>query len=576
MITEFYEPKIKLNKYQFLLEVLTSWGVTSYSGVTGGGVIHFLKHLKPLQDMQTETPSFFTISEYVAGFIPLGYYLTGGKIAASVATTGAATKLLTCGLSDAKLHNIPSIYIVPITNKESIGFSTLQDTSVHGSNIVEQLRAELPNSVFILDNPLTMTEQLALAKEQLNYSKPIVLILDNSLINSDMPQLVRTEYQLSNKRSQDFSWFITDLRKASYNKRLVILVGEEMANHRNAAVLTSQLSEVLKAATIWSINGANAISPHNRYGYGYISFGGNDKATELYDSLGETDVLLILGACPDEYTTNLSKFTASHTFFVNDIVDAYGLVDNSLRHVADGIYHQIQVPLEKFVAAFIENAKEQPFLNLPATIAPDDLNNKAFSKPRDGYVNMADLYLRLDKWWPAGSIGVDDVCLAYKDRQYVTQRPNKNIRFFSLYRGSAMGGAFGAAIGAKLSKPHSLVALFTGDGCFRLFAGSLGEAAELGLVIFLLNNETLSIVEQGLQKILPDIPEANYHATVISIDYCKIAKACGWDAIKLKPDLSNLKGILQKISKTKKRSLLIEVPVDPLQILGNNPRLGNL
>ncbi|UFK39063.1 thiamine pyrophosphate-dependent enzyme [Pectobacterium parvum] len=102
--------------------------------------------------------------------------------------------------------------------------------------------------------------------------------------------------------------------------------------------------------------------------------------------------------------------------------------------------------------------------------APHNLNDQTFSSPRLGYVNMATLYQRLDSWWPADSIGFDDVCLAYKDRQYVTQRPHPHIRFYSLYRGSAMGGAFGAAIGAKLARPEHAVFLFTGDCCFRLFS----------------------------------------------------------------------------------------------------------
>ncbi|MGK9128360.1 thiamine pyrophosphate-dependent enzyme [Olivibacter sp. SA151] len=570
------QEKGTLSTYEFLFDQLKSWGVTSYSGVTGGGVIHFLKHLSPLQYPPTEEPSFFTISEYVAGFIPLGYFLASGKIAAAVATTGAATKLLTCGLSDAKLHNIPSVYIVPITNNNNIGFSPLQDTSVYGSNTVEQLKAELPDSVFVLDNPLNIPEQLMLAKQQLDWSKPVVLVLDNTALNGKVSDILPSNDDLSSENATDFSTFISTLRDACFGKRLTILIGEEMARYNNATDLTSRLSESLKATTVWTINGANAVSSSNSYGFGYISFGGNDCALEAFKSLGQDDVLLLLGACPDEYTTNLSRIYASETFFVNGIADAYGLVDNSLQHLVDGAYYQIQGPLDAFVNTVIMEAERVPFANIPGAIAPVNLNTRPFSKPRAGYVDMADLYLRLNARWPQETIAFDDVCLAYKDRQYVTQRPNENVRFFSLYRGSAMGGAFGAAIGAKMAKPDATTVLFTGDGCFRLFAGSLGEVSSLGLVVFLLNNETLSIVEQGLQQLLPNTPDDHYHARVMSINYCQLAEACHWDAVKLRSDLSNLDDILARIGERKNRSLLIEVPVDPLQVLGNNPRLNNL
>lgn len=155
-----FKPKDHLDSYQFIINTLTKWKITLYAGVTGGGVIHFLKYINPLSEVFADHPSFLTIGEYSAGFIPLGYYLGNGRIAAAVATTGAATKLISCGLSDAKLHDIPAIYIIPITGKSTSGFSSLQDTSEYGSNILLQLQAELPDSVFILDSKTTLEEKL--------------------------------------------------------------------------------------------------------------------------------------------------------------------------------------------------------------------------------------------------------------------------------------------------------------------------------------------------------------------------------------------------------------------------------
>jgi len=564
----------KYDYYQFLIDTLKSWGITLYTGVTGGGVIHYLKYLDTLHDTSYGKPEFFTFGEYNAGFVPLGYYLASGKIAAAVATTGAATKLLACGLSDAKLHDIPAVYIVPVSAKNTLGCSPLQDTSIYGSNMIEQLRAELPNSVFVLDDPSILAEQLALAKALLDNSKPVVFVLVNESLNipvDEVPAIPAVApYTVENGRFDDFT---ATFRQAIDGKRLVVLVGEEMTRYADALELTSAFSEQFRAAVIWSINGANAVRRDNPYGYGYIAFGGNDKALNMYDSLGDDDVLMVLGACPDEYTVNLNLFTASHTFFVGNIPKAYGLVKNSLFHIAKGKYYHMHSAIDMVLRSLIDTAKQQPFTNIPAEPAPEDLNNSPFPIPGNGYVDMVKLYQQLDKWWPAGSIGFDDVCLSYKDRQYVTQRPNNNIHFYSLYRGSAMGGAFGVAVGAKLSKPEQPVFLFTGDGCFRLFSGSLGEVSDLGLVVFLLNNETLSIVEQGLIKILPGVPEERYHSALKPVDYCSIARAYGWDAEKLNPDLSNFNDLLVK---KRSRSLLIEVAVDPHQILGANPRLRNL
>jgi acetolactate synthase-1/2/3 large subunit len=576
-ITELDE-QFSPDSYQTIIQILNNWGIRLYAGVNGGGVIHLLKYLDPLDQGAIETPSFLTIGEYTAGFIPLGYYLSSGRIAASVATTGAATKLICCGLSDAKLHDIPAVYIVPVSNGSTAGFSPLQDTTAYGSNIVMQLRAELPGSVFVLDNPITLNEQLTLAREQLDRSKPVVLVLDNeglsiSETDSGFPAAVPD----SAVREDHYpDAFLAAFREEAEGKRVVIFVGEEMARYPNAPELTTRLSAALHAATIWSINGANAVSRDNPYGYGYISFGGNDKAISLYNSLGENDVLLVVGACPDEYTVNFKKISASATFHFSNIPQAYGFVDNSLRHVVEGRYYQMHAPLDSSLRTLIDAASERPFTSIPMEQAPRDLNDLPFDNVRGNYADMAALYQRLDQWWPEGSIGIDDTCLAYKDRQYVTQRPNNNIRFYSLYRGSAMGGAFGVAIGAKLADPDRQVFLFTGDGCFRLFSGSLGEVSNLGFVVFLLNNETFGIVEQGLRKVLPDVGTAHYHSRLDAVDYCAIARAHNWDAVRLAPDLGNLDEILSKVSDGPSRSLLIEVPVDPNQVLGKNPRLKNL
>jgi acetolactate synthase-1/2/3 large subunit len=96
------------------------------------------------------------------------------------------------------------------------------------------------------------------------------------------------------------------------------------------------------------------------------------------------------------------------------------------------------------------------------------------------------------------------------------------------------------------------------------------------LVVFLLNNETFGIVEQGLRKVLPDVGTAYYHSRLDAVDYCAIARANDWDAIRLAPDLGNLEEILSKVNDGPSRSMLIEVPVDPNQVLGKNPRLKNL
>lgn len=560
--------------YEILFDFFHRLNISQFFGITGGGVVHFLKHLLPYST--EDKPNFFTLAEYSAGFAPLGYYVANKKIAVSVSTLGAATKLIMCGLSDAKLHDIPSIYIVPAYDESLDGRASLQDSSKFGSNIVEQLEAECPNNVFVFNNDQNIYEQLDKAEQALKAYKPIVFVLNHSVLSA-LTRYTQTSkpFLVPNNPPEQplLENFLKEFIQSTKGKRVTVLVGEEMTLYANAKDLLQRFSEKLKPYVVWSMNGANAVSQNNPYGYGYLGFGGNDLANNHFKQLGANDVLLVLGACPDEYTINLQDFTAEHTFYCTNITDAYGQVDGSIRHRAVGKYDQLDFPLDLFIESLLED--QNALENLVAPIAPADLNTRTILNPDINFTHMEHFYQKLNAWWPENSIAFSDICLAYKDRQYVTQRPNNNIDFYSLYRGSAMGYVLGAAIGAQIASPDKHVFAFTGDGCFKLFAGSLGEAADLGITLFVLNNSKFSIVDQGLHTILPTTPSEYWHSKVMPIDYCQIAQACGWRSAKLNVDLSNLDELLNSTQNSNK-SLLIEVSVDPNQILGINPRVHNL
>src|SRR5947208_13809082 len=87
-----------------LIDTLRRWGVRFFAGVNGGGVVHVAKHLEPYGDLAESAdpaPRMLTMSEYVSGFVPLGYWLASGRIAGCLTTTGAATKLGGSGMTDA-------------------------------------------------------------------------------------------------------------------------------------------------------------------------------------------------------------------------------------------------------------------------------------------------------------------------------------------------------------------------------------------------------------------------------------------------------------------------------------------
>src|SRR5690348_1373231 len=172
-----------------LIDTLRKLGITFFSGVNGGGLIHVTKHLEPylgLKHSGDRVPRMQTMGEYVAGFVPLGYYLASGRVAGCLTTTGAATKLGSSGITDAKLHNIPAVYIVALNSTLSIGRSPLQDVSEHGMNIVPQLRAELGDACIVIDDISKLGEQLDLAQSILAESKPVAIAFHPDVLSQEV------------------------------------------------------------------------------------------------------------------------------------------------------------------------------------------------------------------------------------------------------------------------------------------------------------------------------------------------------------------------------------------------------
>jgi acetolactate synthase-1/2/3 large subunit len=562
-----------------LIDTLRKWGITFFSGVNGGGLIHLAKHLEPfvgLEQAGDGTPRMQTMSEYVAGFVPLGYYLASGRVAGCLTTTGAATKLGSSGITDAKLHNIPAVYVIALNSTLSIGLSPLQDVSEHGMNVIPQLRAELGDGCIVIEDISRLQAQLEQAQSILAESKPVAIAFHPDILSQqvhvDVPRVERAR----GFDQVDADRFVHELPGMVRGRRVIIYAGAEAARCPGITKLTTELSELLSAPTVWSVNGANAIARDNRYGYGYISFGGNDEAMKLWRSMTADDIVISLGFDSGEYSLNLGSIPAGHVWHFTTWNEPYGHKDGDFRHRVKGDYRVVRGDIERTLQEVLPRLKgkvgERPTVDLPR-----DLNTRTISREvRKGCVDAFEFYAELYRSWRPNSIGFDDVCTAYKDRQYVTQRPHPSIPFHTVHDGSAMGGAFGLGVGARAADPSLHTFVFSGDGCWRLYGGALAEAANIGMNLFIVNNGTYAIVDKGLEVVIPDVDKSRYHGRLAPIDFVAAAKAHGWEGFHLRPDLGNLDEIMDACYAAKGRSILVDVPIDADQVIGLNPRLYNL
>ena len=128
---------------------------------------------------------FFTLSEYAAGFAPIGTYLCSGHVSACIGVTGAASQLIACGLGDAKFLRVPALYIMPLNDTEHQNFTPMQDVSIHGINIVNQMKAQVNSNAVYLRKISDLPNCLERICQSLSNSHPTVFLFHpNELIKT--------------------------------------------------------------------------------------------------------------------------------------------------------------------------------------------------------------------------------------------------------------------------------------------------------------------------------------------------------------------------------------------------------
>src|SRR5438128_9782344 len=251
-------PWLETSGNQVLVDVLRSWGVTFFAGVNGGGVVHVAKHLEPYTDLAQSRDGIsrmLTMGEYVAGFAPLGHWYATGRVAGCVTTTGAATKLGGSGMTDAKLHNIPGVWLIALNSTMSIGNAPLQDVSEHGMNVIPQLEAELGEGLVVIDNIHTLEEGLKRAQRVLKRSKPVAIAFHPDVLARPAEADVAWTSKPRTFVARDVAEFCEEFPRVAKGRRVIVYVGSEAAFAPGIQQQLNSLSDLLRAPTVRSRTG---------------------------------------------------------------------------------------------------------------------------------------------------------------------------------------------------------------------------------------------------------------------------------------------------------------------------------
>lgn len=559
---------------QSIIQWLAAQNIRTYYGCSGGGVLQLLKYLTPGHNAHHQ-PCFHYLSEYAAGYAPIGHYLASGHIACCVATTGAAEKLVASGASDARFMSIPALYLMGLPSQDNLNTYPIQDVSPQGMHIIEQFRSEFKDDVIHLDSLDQIDSNLQKIAAILEQKRPAIVFFQPEILGAANQKTLTSAKQPSpSSPIENVDKLITVLMQTPNNHIIVNPCTEAIAHGVKPETFRAFV-EKIHAQVIYPVNGDNIATQTLSQNLGHIHLGCNQAAYNAWQQLTNQDILITLGADVGEYHLNLQPYPPCQSFCLTQYNGHYGQINGNYKHVFPGDYTQIQGNIESTLQLFLARSKDLHFPQRPLFPNPKDQHDTP-SKPRAGYVDLVKFYQQLDTLWQPHSIAFEDVCIAYRDRQAILKQPNPHVNILTANHGSAMGGAFGMGVGAARANPHQRVFVFSGDGCFRLYGGNFAEAKDLHLVVCIMNNSTLSIIRDGCSHIIGDKPQQYNHARIESIDWQQIAGGFGWRYFKIKPDLTNLSLAMQAAYDHQPGAILIDLPVDDQQVLGHNFRYTQL
>ena len=308
-------------------------------------------------------------------------------------------------------------------------------------------------------------------------------------------------------------------------------------------------------------------------GDGYVGFGSVGNYSDMVHASRGFDLVVFLGFEDTEYVLNCTALDVKEMWVVTES-PAWANSSEDLgkwnRQGAVRIaYEDPAVFLRRWSEAVQGTTRGLDVCGSRPVAERLDVPEHSTEKTR-----LKQLIKAVEAYSPPGTLCIDDVCVAYRDRQAIIQRPSGNARYVSLYAGSAMGYSLGLAHGLRSAKSDAKILVFIGDGCVREVAGALPEMQADGLVVFVLHNQSLGIVQDGLEEMFADSQSKESHHALGRLRLDDLARFSGWQFLRLGGPLDQIRAIVE--GERPNTSLLVDVPLAPGVKYGRNSRLARI
>jgi acetolactate synthase-1/2/3 large subunit len=516
---------MKYSGSQILIESLIEQGVDTVFGYPGGAVLNIYDELFRQRD---KIRHILVSHEQHAAHAADGYARSTGRVGVCIATSGPGATNLVTGIATAHMDSVPVVAITGNVTNELLGKDSFQEIDIAGVSMpvvkhnwivkdVRELAEVIREAFFVAQSERPGPVLIDIPKD---VTAAMIEVPSGGLTASPS---VNERYLRLVERSRRKTFTSADIDVAaaliSSAERPVIYAGGGVIIS-NAGGELLDFAERIDAPVALTLMAQGAMPKNHPLLMGMVGMHGTVASNMAVQN---SDLLIAIGArFSDRITSRTDVFAKDAKILHFDIDPAE--INKNIR-------------TEGYVTGDIKNilnAIKLPQIDHKRWVS--DIQKWKTQAPQSHDTAGSNLHPRFIIEETARMLGPDAfVATDVGQHQIWTAQfyPFDKARHFITSGGlGTMGFGLGAAIGAKMANPESPVALFTGDGSFRMNFAELGTlvAYKTPVLIVIFNNGVLGMVRQW-QTLLY---EKRYSETVLDRppDFVALAAAYGVAACK--------------------------------------------
>jgi len=478
---------------RILIESLIEQGVDTIFGYPGASVLHIYDELYHHKD---RIRHILVSHEQHAAHAADGYARSSGRVGVCLATSGPGATNLVTGIATAAMDSVPVVAITGNVSVPLLGKDSFQEVDIAG------ITMPIVKHNWIVKDVNDLAEVIREAFIVARSGRPGPVLIDipkditTAMCEWNVPDGGEGKGSAAGyagrlaERNRRATFTDDDIVKAAAllkeSKRPLFYAGGGVIRSGAGAEL-KKLAELLKAPVALSLMGMGAFPHDHRLCTGLIGMHGTAASNK---AVQKSDLLIAVGArFSDRVTSQVEKFARGAKILHIDIDPAE-------------INKNIQADV--FVTGDLKAVLSRLIKKLPQKMATEwnnEIEEWKTQTPRDHHRKTA-LHPRFVIQETAKALGAQAIVVTDVGQHQVWTAQffpfNRPRSFLSSGGMGTMGFGMGAATGAKIANSGHPVALFSGDGCFRMNCAEMATLVryKLPVLIIIFNNRTLGMVRQ--------------------------------------------------------------------------------